>query len=259
MRQAEVLGPIQAHPVPRENRSVDLDKGYWRGYSVPVRQGAYAREDDQLFKIPSNEPGPGGERRNPRVFVMGNTPPWTTPPFWSRPFENSYVVCVPTYEQDYLAGTYNNVNMEMMIIQGISYHCISGLGQYEVFEIALYDGLTEKMRWEDTLMDPTTGDPSKRYVFAGDTKPLPAFLIVDRNHQLHIKVKARGFIDNNGVSVHGPGEPLVPNANFRINLHGWIAPMRDNLDGGPRPTDLGNMDHVRMDADLAWEGARVPT
>lgn len=235
-------------PAPVEIQNQDLDRAYWYS-STPVapREGRYEHEDDVLYRIPTQQQEPAGAEPQNHAFVTANLPVWNHPNFWTEPFEQSFTLCVPTWEEEYDLGTiFPPPALAMLSIQSVSYECTSGLNQFDVFEFAYYRG-GKLAVFEDMIIDPVTANPSERHVFAGHVRPLGLIHRVDRDKNAKFTVRARGIVDLAGNSNHLPGDPLIPNANFRINVQGWIASFRRNVDGAPRPTDLGNMEHLPLD------------
>lgn len=239
-------------PAPVEQQNLDVDRAYWYTHApVPPRQGRYEAEDDTLYRIPTQEEAPPGANPQNRAWVTGNLPVWNEPGYWSTPFEETYTVCVPTWEEEYQVGTLISPEMSITVIESVSYECISGLAQFDIFEWALYRP-GKVAQWEDMIIDPLTANPSLRHVFAGHVRPLPLIHRVDRGQTAWFTVKARGIVDLAGLSNHNPGDPLIPNANFRLNVQGWRTQLRRNVDGGPRPTDLGNMEFMDLDPER-WQ------
>lgn len=243
---------VREVPTPRND---DVDLYYWRdpGVPTPPRRGGYRPVDNQLFRIPTAEEVDGDDAQIP-FWATGNCPPWNCPPYWAIPFSETFEVCVPTYEQEYTIGQINTGDMEMSTLKSVSYEVTTGLGQYELFEFKSYRGGQLRATWEDMTVDPTTFDPSERYAFAGHNKPLLLEDRVDRARNMRFTVKARGIVNLAGTSIHSPGDPITPSANFKLVVHGWVAPLRHNVDGAPRPTDLGNMGFIPMNEDLYLEG-----
>lgn len=240
-------------------QNFDIDRAWWYGWSpTPERQGAYTPEDNQLFITPTNEPEPDGVEPYWPFWVAGNCPPWNCPTFWGYPFDLDYEICLNEYEVETYIGSIQVPAMAMQVIRGLSYEVLTGLSQYEIFEITLRRGKETRVVVEDMIIDPTAAAPAERYVFAGDTRPLDIRDFADRERTYEIYVKARGIVDWDGVSVHAPGDPLIPSAHIRISLMGWVSPIRQNVDGGPRPADLGDMLFIPLDERLAVEGMSDP-
>jgi len=241
-------------PAEVSRRDDDIDRQYWRGW-VPEapRQGHYQAEDDQLLMIPTNQMEENGANPQNHAWAVGTCPMWNCPNFWADPFEYRFERCVPTWEQEYLMGTIVAPEMSMVVVKSVSYEVISGLGQYDLFEFSMKDPIL-KDQWEDMIIDIGVPASDGKYVFASDVKPLPLEYHLDRNNRLSFFVKARGIVDLAGNSNHFPGEILNPNANFRLSVQGWLAPLRKNVDGAPRPTDLGNMEFANLDEALYLEG-----
>lgn len=257
VRRAAAQGLPQAQPMRPADQATqnrDLDTYYWTSPGVePPRMPVHPRVDDQLLVIPTNQMEEVGENPQNHMWVTGTRPMWNDPRYWSYPLEERYTVCVPTWEEEYNFGTLDVPENTMAIIDSVSYHVTSGLAQFDLFEMAAYTPAREGL-WEDMIIDPLTPDPSHRYAFAGDVTPLPLSIRGDRNHKIRFTVKARGVVNLAGNSTHNPGDPLIPNAHFRLLVHGYYAPLRHNVDGAPRMGDTGNMGHIHMDPELYLEG-----
>lgn len=245
--------PMQ--PADVDRRSDDIDLMYWRGsVPVPPRRGEWPEEDDQLLKIPTKQMEPVGEDSPQPIWVTGNLPGWNAPNFWAKPFEYTFTRCVPTWEEEYPIGIFTTPDMNMTIIRSVSYDVISGLDQFDLFEYKMYSSGHLKATWEDMTIDPASAAAAQRYVFSGDTIPLRLDWLVDRNKTCRFTIKARGLVDLAGASNHAPGDPINPNAHFRLNIQGYIATLRRDVDGGPRPDDLGHMEYMHLDEELQHEG-----
>lgn len=240
-------------PADQAYQNKDLDRAYWYSHApTPPRKGRYSAEDDTLYRIPTQMQEPEGARPQNRAFVTANFPQWNQPTYWAEPFEETFTACVPTWEEDYNIGTIQTTALRMAVIKSVSYECISGLAQYDLFQFNMWDP-ANRAEWEDMIIDPLIFDPSRRHVFSGYVSPLPLEAHVDRDRTVRFTVRARGLVAIDGTSNHNPGDPLLPNAHFRLNVQGWWAPLRRNLDGGPRPTDLGNMEFMPLDPERYLE------
>ena len=244
--------PVRAAPVATRHDDVDLK--YWRGWVPEVpRKGHYYAEDDQLLMIPTNQMEPRGANPQNHAWAVGTPPMWNHPNHWAEPFDELFTVCVPTWEQDYLIGSITAPDMAMVVVESVSYEVISGLGVKDLFEFSLKDPAL-KAQWEDMIIDNGVAATDGKYVFASDVLPLPLEYHLDRTRRANFFVKARGIVDINGNSNHVPGEILNPNANFRLSVQGYFAPLRRNVDSAPRPMDLGNMEFANLDEALYLEG-----
>lgn len=253
LQAAREMRPV----TPPDNYDVDLQM--WRGWVEPPEQitgkrGGWREPDDQLFKIPTQEMEEPGDDPKHQIWVTGNCPPWNCPGFWSYPIEQTFTICLREWEVDTLVGTIAAPEMGMLVIKSLSYDFISGLKQYELFDVVLRESGAERLRVEDMIIDPTKANPSHKYVFAGDSQPLDVWQRIDRNHKALFQVRARGVTDFSGTSTHAPGDPIEPSAWFRLTVAGWVTPLRNNNDGAPRATDLGNMENLMLDPDRYLEG-----
>lgn len=230
--------------------NIDITRGYWFDPGVePERRGAWRPVDDYQAQMPTNELAPASVEPQTSVHVTGVKPPWNEPPYWSVPFEQILVSdCVPTYEEWYRVGSFTVPDMHVAMLEQMSFEVLTGLVQYELFEFSVRGSGTEVMRIEDMIIDPLVGDPNHRYVFASDVSPMPVRHFFDRGRVITVMVRVRGLVDLAGVSNRLPGDPILPNANFRVLMRGYYAPFRKDVDGGPRQQDLGNMGFYDLDA-----------
>jgi len=218
-----------------------LDRGYWSGWS-PVRQVATKPGIDRPINIlPTGERVPDGA--DPQIPVWGNTncPPWICPPFWSQPVDLTFDVCLPFYEQAEQVGCFTVPQDYVLVIRNISYEALNA-EIYDMFQLEFLVNGANRFTIEDMLIDNTSPNPAHRYALGGHTRPIQTFLPVDRNHTLCVRGILKGQTDFNGNSAHQPGDPITTgDCTLRVILQGWLANLRENIDGSPRPTDLGNM------------------
>jgi len=233
-------------PVEIQNRDLDLHMWHDRPQIQEVEQ-VDRPVDDYLYPIPTGQEEPYSIPPQQPVWVVSTFPPWNLQPFWSKQFELAFdPCCTPTWEQEHLVGRITAPDMHMMVIQAISYEMITGLNQYDVFEFVGRESGTEFLRVEDMMIDPLIATPARRHVFAGDDREMNIFYWLDRNKSAAFYVRPRGLVAMNGVSNHLPGDPLIPNAHFRLSIRGYYAPIREDLDGGPRTVDLGELNDMDM-------------
>jgi hypothetical protein len=243
---------LAAQEAQRQGRVISpdaVDRGYWQGWS-PVRQVATKPAIDRPINIlPTAEREPEGVDPQTPVWVNTNCPPWICPPFWAVPVELTYDTCLPFYEQATQVFCYTVPADYFLVIRNISYEVLNAV-IYDVFQFDFFVEGANRIRIEDMLIDPTSANPAHRYALAGHTRPMQTQLIVDRNQTLCVRAILRGPIDFNGVSPNAPGDPIITgNCIMRILLQGWLANLREDVDGGPRPTDLGDLDFVALEED----------
>jgi hypothetical protein len=225
--------------VPPDDR--DLDNAYWHGYSVVGRRATKPDIDRPIVQMPMMEREPESAPPQTPVWVNGNCPPWICPPAWAVPVELTMEKCIPFYEQATLMDFCFTVPQDyVLVIRNLSWEALNAV-QYDVFQFDfLVDGST-RLSIEDMLIAPGSANPAHKYALAGHTRPMPTHLVVDRNHTLCIRAILRGPIDFAGNSPFFPGQPIVTaNCLMKVVLQGWLANLRENVDGGPRPTDLGD-------------------
>lgn len=220
----------------------DIDRGYWYGYSPIVPRETRAPVDRPINIVPTAEREPESAPPFEPVWVNANCPPWVCPPFWSQPFETTFDGCLPFYESASLIGDCYTVPQDhVLIIRNISYEVFDAV-QYDVFQFDfLVDG-SRRFGIEDMLIAPAVANPGRRYALASHDRPMPTNLVIDRNHTLCIRGILRGPINLAGESPYFPGQPIVTgDCTMKVILQGWLANLRENIDGGPRPTDLGDL------------------
>lgn len=225
-----------------------VDRGYWQGWS-PVQQVATKPGIDRPINIlPTNERVPDGADPQYPAWFNTNCPPWICPPFWSQPVDLVYEICLPFYEQAAQVGCFEVPQDYVLVIRNISYEALNA-EIYDVFQFDFTVDGANRFTIEDMLIDPTSANPAHRYALAGHTRPMQTYLIADRNHRLCVRGILRGPIDLAGNSPYAPGDPITTgDCTFRILLQGWLANLRENIDGAPRPTDLGDLGGEGLEA-----------
>lgn len=225
-------------PVPQNFSAVG--RQMWDGPGVEARRvGAWRPESDSLIQIPTGQEFPESAKPATPAWVVAVPPMWNAPNYRSIPFDRTFRACIPTWLEEYRIGTLEVGDMEMMVIKSISYHVISGLQQYDLFQIRFYNKGREDFQLEDMIIDPATADPSKRYIFSGQAVPFPVETRVDTKRRLSIFAKAVGVAWQDDTTNHIPGEVINPNAWIDITISGWYAKLDRDEDGAPRITDLG--------------------
>jgi len=231
--------------------------GHWHGRPPPIPKRETARSFDAPIPIvPTNRKEPISEPPNRQVAFNVNCPPWNCPPFWSVPFDVDACACIPLALKDEVIFRFRVPQDRMLIIKGISYE-IHNIAQYESFSLKFVDDGRTRFNVEDMLIDPTSANPAHRYAFAGHTRQMPVRMFVDHNHMLVVTASFLGNLDFAGNSDLTEGDILDVNPEICINIHGWLANVRDSRDGGPRPTDLGNLLHIPLEQD--WLRGGYPT
>lgn len=236
------LAAQQARPVnPGSNQ--DIDRGYWYGHSPEaVRVPARAPIDRPIYQVPTMEREPESAPPQKPAWVNSNCPPWVCPPFWSVPVDLMAEVCLPFYETQAVMDPCIDVPQDyFLVIKRISYEALNGV-QGDVFQFDFLVDNSLRASFEDVIIDAAQPNPAHKYGLAGHTRQMPLHLVVDRNKRLCIRAMLRGAINLAGLSPHFPGDPILTgDCHMRIYLQGWLANLRENVDGGPRPTDLGDV------------------
>lgn len=233
-------------------RNASLDNAMWRGYVSPdqvQRRPSGPMLDRPIMIMPTAQREP--ESAPPQTPVWGNFnfPPWNQPPVWSVPFNQQYEACVPQYEISVSLGCFTVPADRTMVIKEIGYEALNA-AQDDVFEIQVLVDQSVRAQWEDINIDAAQANPAQKYGLFGHYRPMPTHILVDRNATVCVRATVRGPIALNGVSPYFPGQPIVTgNCSMKSVLYGWLAPLREDIDGGPRPTDLGDMDFMTLDND----------
>jgi hypothetical protein len=253
------LGPrgIPLHLLPRPplqnpdyaGGDASLTKAMWNGYNPIIpRIATRAGIDRPINLVPTMEREPESFPPNTPVWLNTNCPPWVCPPAWSVLWDSEFERCIPFYEQAqllYYQGdpthtTFDVPQDHVLVLRRLSYEALNAV-QGDVFQFDfLVDGVT-RFTVEDMVIDAAQPNPAHRYALAGHTRQIPIHLVVDRFHTLSVRAILRGPITLAGVSPYFPGQPIVSaDCRMRVFPEGWLANLRDNLDGAPRPTDLGD-------------------
>jgi hypothetical protein len=236
-----------ADAILRQPRGVGMNAGYFNGYvPSPVRRIMTMSVERPLVRTPTGEREPYSAAPQSPVWANTNCPPWVCPPFWSVPVDLEFPACVPQYELAVSLGCFTVPADRCLVIKYVSYEALNAV-QNDVFELQFTAEGRQLAKWEDILIDAAAPNPAQKYALAGHFRPMPTHMVIDRNQTLCVRGILRGPIDLAGVSPYFPGQPIVaPDCHMRVRMQGWLAPLREDLDGGPRPTDLGDMDFVAL-------------
>lgn len=239
-------------------RAASLHTSMWGGYTGLdriQRRPTGPMLDRPIIQTPTAQREP--ESAAPQIPVWGNFnyPPWTQPPVWSVPFAKELEGCVPQYEISVLLGCFTVPQDRTLVIKEIGYEALNA-AQDDVFELEVTVDQSVRVRWEDINIDAAQANPAVRYGLFGHFRPMPTHILVDRNSTVCVRGTLRGPINLAGVSPFFPGQPITTgNCLMKAILYGWLAPLREDVDGGPRPTDLGDMDSVSLEDDQSRGGS----
>lgn len=250
MRQLTPPGMVP-NDVPDE---LDIERGYWHGYSTAERRAPRPDIDRPINIIPTMQREPVSDPPQTPLWVNTNCPPWVCPPTWSQPVELCYDQCIPTYEQAKNMFCYTVPADYFLVIRNIYWEALNAQ-QYDVFQFDfLVDGST-RISVEDMLIDPAAPNQANRYAMAGSVRPMPTHIVVDRNHTLCVRATLRGPINLAGLSPYFPGQPITTgNCQMKVCIQGWLANLREDVDGAPRPTDLGDAASITLEDDQSRGG-----
>lgn len=249
---ARALHSTQNVPVQPFDDGRDVDRSMWSGYSDGgvVRVRTRPPIDRPIGILPTNQREPVSDAPNTPIWVNSNNPPWVTPPNWGAPVAMPFTACVPWYEVSTLLAPAFTVPQDyMLIIKEISYEALNA-ALFDTFTLQVLSNNQNLLQLEDMFIDNTTPNPAMQYANAGHFRPVPANCFIDRGGSLTIRGTLRGPIDINGVSPYFPGQPITStDCMMKVVVYGYLANLRENADGGPRPTDLGDFANLLMDSD----------
>lgn len=209
--------------------------------------------DRPINLVPAAEREPESEPPQFPLWINANCPPFVCPPFWSVPVDLPFNACVPWYEVATSLGCEVIAQDRALIIRGISYEALNA-SLDDVFEITILVNNMPVAVIEDVYVQ-NTPNPAQRYALAGHFRPMPLNIIADRNASICVKATLRGPITYAGVSPYFPGQPIVSaDCQIKVLLQGYLANLREDLDGGPRPTDLGDFGGIIMQDDQSRGG-----
>lgn len=248
------LSPRAIAPLARVNNA-DVDRGYWYGYAPePERRTMGVNVDAPVYPVPVMAQMPRSTDPQSVVWFNANCPPWVCPAYWSVSVDQPISGCVPWYEVDTLLGGFRVPGDRFYVIRQVSYEALNAAAD-DVFEWSISVDGKLVARWEDIGVDVAQANPAHKYGLSGHTRMLPLWFIADRNSSLNVHARLRGAIDLAGNSPNFPGQPILTgNCLMKILLQGWLSPLRENRDGGPRPTDLGDLGFIALDDDQSgWQ------
>ena len=249
---ARALHSTQNVPSQPFNDGRDVDRSMWSGYSdgMIIRRPTKPPIDRPIYQVPVSQREPDSDPPNTPIWINSNNPPWVTPPNWGIPVAMPFTACVPWYEvSSLLAPAYTVPQDYMLIIKEISYEALNA-ALFDTFVLDILSNNQPLTQLEDMFIDNTTPNPAMQYANGGHIRPILTNMFVDRNGSMTIRGTLRGPIDINGVSPYFPGQPITStDCQMKVIVYGYLANLRENADGGPRPTDLGDFANLLMDSD----------
>lgn len=162
--------------------------------------------------------------------------------------------CVPSYELAVLLSPVITMPSDyMLVIRNIAW-IADNAELLDVFQVDfLVDG-NIRCSVEDIIIQNTVR-PAYRNGLATTLRMMPTHIVVDRNHALSVRATLRGPIDLAGNSPKFPGQPITTgDCTMQVFLQGWWANLRENLDGAPRATDLGDAGNITLEDDQSRGG-----
>lgn len=243
--------PPTAAPLAAENRDapamdpptagdeIPLDQAMWAG-SPPIeeRPGILLSPGDAAFAVIQG-PIPETVEQNFQLAVGARQPQFTSPNFWSVPFDQNGSVCVDRYATWYNAFHLNVPSDRMVIVKGISYQFDNTLIPLDQFEVEVFRSGDRLAAWTDmrALANP---DPALEYVFGGHIQQLPFYGRFDHDQNMTVRVRVLGAYPFNHTAADLLG------GCFHVYLSGFMASLMDNRDGGARPSDMGDLNQLAL-------------
>jgi len=237
----------QARTLPLGKRGVRVEDGYWMGPGADATRVNMTMNNDRPIVIePLGESIPDSIEGKIPVCLNINYPPWNNPSFRSIPLASNLTGCVPWYQVPTVLTTVQVPLGYFFVIKGISYIAYNGV-QDDVIDFVMTVNGVQAARWEDALADAAQVNPADRCALAGTTHEMPLNVIADRNSVIAIQATLRGPLTLAGVDLTFPGQPILTgNCLISVILNGWAVPMREQTDGGSRPTDLGDFGNLPL-------------
>lgn len=230
--------------------------GIWTGPGAEARR-LYTKPDIDrpIFRIPTGEREPESDPPQTPISLNTNKPGFTEPPLWSIPVQQVYSGCVPWYQvATMLAGCFTVPKDRAFQIRTLSYEALNAV-QFDTFRFDILVNNAPVCTVEDMLVDTGAVNPAQQYGLAGHFRPMPVVIQADHESIVCVRATLLGQIGISGAPVTFAGNPILTgDCQMKILLGGWLAPLRDRLDGGPRPTDLGDMDFSALEQDQSRGG-----
>ena len=170
-----------------------------------------------------------------QIALGARRPAFAVPSYWSKPFDISGTVCVPTYNTWVNLIAHQTPATEMIVITGASYEFNNCLNLLDVFQVQVQEtGLGSNAVWYDMLAQ-LNPDSAFQFAFGGHCQPIPLCMIVDHDQTVTARVQVLGPIPFSKTS----STPLGGCAS--LYLHGWISKLTSPLDVGYRGFDTGSI------------------
>lgn len=233
--------------VPTGRHGVKMDEGYFWGHvPPPVRRNNVVNNERPINTTPLNDTIPHSADPHIPIWVNANYPPWTNPTWWSVPLNLEFDGCIPWYLVPTFLTKFTVPHTYMAVIKGISYEALNA-DQNDVFTIRVWVGGELAAEFEDINADSTQSNPALRYGINGFTREMPVNIIADYDSEIVIEATLNGPLDLAGNSPYFPGQPITTgDCLVRVILNGWMANVREQVEGGSRPTDLGNLGNLPL-------------
>lgn len=229
-------GSAPAVPAP-VNKDLDLDM--WAG-APPItdRQVTLWTPSDTPIQVLQGKPPEAADFRR-QASVPMRIPQFVKPNFWSKPFDQIGNVCLPFY--DTWTEVYSTLapNDYMLIIRGISYEFTGNIQPFDQFEVRVRRDSEYLAQWFDMMAIPNP-DPALSYTFGGHIQPIPFYGRIDHNQRYSVDIRVLGPYPFTKTSTDTLGGCVT------VRSIGWLASLYDNRDGGSRPVDMGDLNHMAL-------------
>lgn len=237
--------------------------GIWDGPGAQARRILTKPPIDRpIFRIPTGEREPESDPPQTPAWINSNKPGFNEPPVWSEPVAAPFTACVPWYGVAQalafgINGCMTIPHDRCLVVKGLSYEALNA-NLFDTFQFQILVNNSPLLTVEDMYIDNTIGNPAQQYAMSGHYRHMPCNFIADHDSILCATGILLGPILLGGPPAPGvfPGLPITVgnDCQMKLILYGWLAPLRDVIDGGPRPTDLGDMDFADLDADQSRGG-----
>lgn len=223
---------------------LDVERAMWHFFTPVEERADPIKSVPHVIHKPTQQEDPPSVDPNMSEHLAAHLPPWVSPDYWSDPWDRSICRCCTFYATSTVLYTEKMPEMRMGILQGVSYSILSGLNQFDIFEIAIKRDGELLAKWEDMFINPLSPNPAHQYAFGGHISQIPVFGLFDRNQTLTVEITILGAYP----FVKTPADPFT--GTMCVYVHGWKPTIMDNRDGAPRPVDMGYLNEVTD----GWEG-----
>jgi len=224
-------------PILWRNSAHASNQQMWGG-STPVTQLLprliQQGKASQAPEIPTGQMIPADDA-DYQFMIGARRPAFAVPSYWSKPFDISGTVCIPTYNTWVNVLAHQTPATEMIVLTGASYEFNDCLQLLDVFQIQVQEtGIGRNAMWYDMLAQ-NNPDPAFQFAFSGHCQPIPLTMVVDHDQTVTARMQVLGqipFSNSPSTKLGGCGT---------LYLHGWISKLTSPLDVGYRGFDTGSI------------------